>query len=90
MGGVCEREFQNMGGEVTDLAIAVENSEMTASIHPVNILQHHGVGNIRFAGKAGKSHRPINFKISCLTKLEEHWEKAYKMIGERDLKIVEV
>ena len=92
MSGLCEREFQNLGGEVTDLTIQAENSEngeITTTISPTNTLQHHGLGKIKFTGKPGKSIRPISFKINCLTKLGERWEKAYKMIWERESKIVE-
>ncbi len=87
--GTRERDFQNLGGDVMDLAIQTDSSDISAVIYPENILQHNGVGSIKFAGKTGTLSRTIGFRISCKTKIGDRWEKAYKMMEGRDLKIVE-
>ena len=90
MDGVSEREFINLGEDVTDLTVLTTTPEVSATLlSPKGLLRRNGTGRIKFQNKPGQLTRPIVFTIGCATKLEAHWEKTFKIINEREMDVVE-
>ena len=82
--GKCSWQFQNMGATVTNIEIQTDEKAFTATINPKETLLTNAHGNIEFGFERKTDQHiplPVNFKISCTTKLGERWETKYQMQG---------
>jgi len=88
-GMACEANFQNIGGEITEVSVRTESSDIGIAINPQNFIAKNGMGKVIFQKRSGPRSSPVPFIINCKTKLGESWEKAFRLEEWNSIKIIE-
>jgi hypothetical protein len=78
-GMACEANFENIGGDVSEISISTDNSDVRISINPQNHIPKNGMGQVSFQKRNGPRSFPVLFTINCKTKLGESWEKSFQL-----------
>jgi hypothetical protein len=88
-GMYCEANFQNTGGDASDLSVRTEVSEVGVSINPQDIVPKNGTGKVVFQKRNDARSLPVRFTIYCKTKLGENWGKSFQLKEWSTIKVVE-
>lgn len=79
-GGVyCEANFQNTGGDASELSVQTDMSEVGVSIDPRDFVPKNGTGKVIFHKRNDPRSLPVPFTINCKTKLGENWGKSFQL-----------
>jgi hypothetical protein len=88
-GMYCEANFQNTGGDASDLSVRTDVSEVAVSINPQDVLPKNGTGKVVFRKGNDARSLPVRFTIYCKTKLGENWGKSFQLKDWSTIKVVE-
>jgi hypothetical protein len=88
-GMYCEANFQNTGGDASELSVRADLSEVGVSINPQDIIPKSGMGKIIFRKGNDARSLPVRFTIYCKTKLGENWGKSFQLQEWSTIKVVE-
>ena len=78
-GMYCEANFQNAGGDASDLSVKTDVSDIGISINPQDLIPKSGMGKVIFRKGGQVGSLPIRFTISGKTKLGENWGKSFQL-----------
>ena len=79
-GGIyCEANFQNVGGDASELSVKTDVSEVGVSIDPQDVIPKNGTGKVTFHKRNAARSIPVPFTIICKTKLGENWGKSFQL-----------
>jgi|SRR5580692_10926316 hypothetical protein len=88
-GMYCEANFQNTGGDASDLSVRTDVSEVSVSIDPQDAVPKNGTGKVIFRKGNDARSLPVRFTIYCKTKLGENWGKSFQLKEWSTIKVVE-
>ena len=88
-GMYCEANFQNTGGDASELSVRTDVSEVGVSINPQDLVPKNGTGKVVFHKKNDARSLPVRFTIYCKTKLGENWGKSFRLQDWSTIKVVE-
>jgi hypothetical protein len=88
-GMYCEANFQNTGGDASELSIRTDVSDVGVSINPQDIIPKSGTGKVIFRKGNDARSLPVRFTIYCKTKLGENWGRSFRLQDWSTIKVVE-
>jgi hypothetical protein len=88
-GMYCEANFQNTGGDASELSVRSDLSEVSVFINPQDVLPKNGTGKVTFRKGNDARSLPVRFTIYCKTKLGENWGKSFQLKEWSTIKVVE-
>lgn len=78
-GMYCEASFQNTGGDVSEVSVRTDVSDVGITIKPDDFIPKNGMGKVTFHKRNGARSLPVQFTIHGKTKLGEPWDKSFQL-----------
>jgi type II secretory pathway pseudopilin PulG len=88
-GMYCEANFQNTGGDASELSVRTDVSDVGISIDPQDLIPKSGMGKVTFRKGNDARSLPVPFTINCKTRLGENWGKSFRLMEWSTIKVVE-
>jgi type II secretory pathway pseudopilin PulG len=88
-GMYCEANFQNTGGDASDLSVRTEAPDVGVSINPQNYIPKNGMGKVTFRKGNDARSLPVPFTVNCKTRLGENWGKTFQLKDWSTINVIE-
>jgi hypothetical protein len=88
-GMYCEANFQNTGGDASELSVQTDISDVGVSINPQDFVPKNGIGNVTFRKRNAARSTPVPFTINCKTKMGENWGKSFQLKEWATIAVIE-
>lgn len=88
-GMYCEANFQNTGGDASEVSVKTDISDVGVSIDPQDVIPKNGMGKVTFKKRGLTGSIPVPFTINCKTKLGENWGKSFQLKEWATITVIE-